>query len=151
VVVIVYDHKSSGPLDEHFISEFERGMESSGAGKRVSGKFIEIRGIKSYERLGNAVVDGKCATVLTQVIPVKGRIYLLQGLRVEGEANDDPEILSFLASFSFIMPPVAQPEHLAPESIAFRIGFWAASTLVIFAIIVNRRAVAARKSQSPKA
>jgi hypothetical protein len=147
VVLIVYDHKASGPLDDRFVSEFERGMESSGAGKRVSGKFIEVRGIKSYERVGNVMVDGKRATLLAQVIPVKGRLYFLEGLRVEGEANDDPEIRNFLASFRFITPPVVQTGSLSPESVAFRTGFWAAFTLVIIAIVANRRAAAARRSQ----
>jgi hypothetical protein len=127
VVLLVYDHKASGSLDDRFISEFERGMESSGAGKRVSGRFIEVCGIKSYERLANVVADGKRATLLTQVIPVKGRLYLLQGLRIDGEASDDPEIRNCLTAFRFITPPVAQTGQTS-ENASFRTLLWAGFT-----------------------
>ena len=149
IVLVVYDHQASGSLDDQFISQFERGMESSGAGRRVSGRLIEARGIKSYERLGNVVADGKPATSLTQVVPVQGRIYLLQALRIEGEASDDPEIRNCLASFRFITPPVAQT---GPSSNAshFRTILWAGFTLGIFgglAILRSRRKPAAPPPQ----
>jgi hypothetical protein len=143
VVLLVYDHKASGSLDDRFISEFERGMESSGAGKRVSGRFIEVCGIKSYERLGNVMADGKRATSVTQVIPVKGRLYLLQGLRREGEVSDDPEIRNCLATFRFITSPVAQT-GLTPKDASFRTFLWTGFTLGIIAGIAILRSL--RKS-----
>jgi hypothetical protein len=146
VVLLVYDHKASGSLDDRFVSEFERGMESSGAGKRVAGRFIEVCGIKSYERLGNVMADGKRATLLTQVIPVKGRLYLLQGLRIEGKASDDPEIRNCLATFRFMTPPVAQTGPTS-EDASFRTLLWAGFTLGIIAGIVIFRSL--RKSAIP--
>jgi hypothetical protein len=149
VVLLVYDHNASGSLDDRFISEFERGMENSGAGKRVSGRFIEVRGIKSYERLGNVVADGKRATLLTQVIPVKGRLYLLQGLKIEGDASDDPAIRNCLATFRFISPPVAQT-GLTQDDASFRTLLWAAFTLGVIAgiaILRSLRKSAIRPSQ----
>jgi len=140
LVLVVYDHQASGNLDDRFISELERGMESSGAGKRVSGRLIEVRGIKSYERLGNVMADGRHATSLTQVVPVQGRIYLLQALKIEGEASDDPEIRSLLASFRFITPPVAQTGP-PPNGGAFRTFLWAGFTLGIFGGIAILRSL----------
>jgi len=68
----------------------------------VRGKLIEIAGIKSYERLGEILINGKPVSVLTQTVPADGKLYSLQGMRLDGNASEDPEIRQAFASFRFI-------------------------------------------------
>jgi len=63
VLLMVDDrHKPAGPVDDRFVAEFEGGVERGGGGKRISGRFTEIDGIKGYERLGYAMVREQAKT-----------------------------------------------------------------------------------------
>jgi hypothetical protein len=137
----------SGVLNDRFITGFEQGVENSGGGKRVWGKFIEVLGLNSYERLGNVVPNGKPATLLMRIIPVTGRIYALQGFKFGGDAGDDQEIRQCLATFRFIKPPVVPTGFAFLESKAVRIGFWTGVMVAGIALMAMRRAKAARKRQ----
>jgi hypothetical protein len=132
VYLLIFAKKPTGPLDDHFISEYERGIQESGGGERLSGKFIEIAGIKSYERLGSLLIRGKRASMIGQLVPADGRFYNLQAMRFDGDANDDPEIRQILGSFRFIRPPDLS---YTPDSIAYRMGQLTGFLLVILAIV----------------
>jgi len=115
-------HKPAGPVDDRFVAEFEGGVERSGGGKRISGRFTEIDGIKGYERLGYVMVSGKRASTLMQSVPADTRFYSVNGMRFDGNANEDPEIRKFLASFRFIKYP-ARPTAPSSESAAYQTGY----------------------------
>jgi hypothetical protein len=121
-------HKASGTVDDQFVKGFEQGLESSGVGKRDSGKFIEIAGIKAYERTGHTLVKGKNASTVMQVVPADGKLYSLQAMRLDGDASDDPEIRGVFASFRFLKPPAP------PPSAAYRMGYLFGSLLPIIAL-----------------
>jgi len=124
LLIVVDDHnKTSGQMDDRFVSEFERGVESSGVGKRVSGRFIEVAGIKSYERLGNFLVNGKHASIIMQAVPADGRLYSLQAMRFDGQAGESPEIRRALASFRFIRAPAVPNPTYSSDSAAYRTGY----------------------------
>jgi hypothetical protein len=125
LVMLVVDTQShlSGPLDDRSVSEFERGLERSGGGNRVSGKFIEIGGIKAYERLGQAAVKGKTVSILLQVLVADGKVYSLQGMRFDGDVDRDPEIRGIFTSFRFITPPAAPTASSSATSTAYRAGY----------------------------
>ena len=152
LLLVVDDrNKPSGPMNDRFVSEFERGLQSSGVGKRVSGRFIEVAGMKSYERLGTASVNGKHASIIMQAVPTDGRFYHLQGLRFDGDASEDPEIRKGLASFRFIRPPAAPIRAYSSQSEAYRTGYLlgrvAVVALLVAGVIAVVRAITRRKDK----
>jgi hypothetical protein len=106
-----------GELDDRFVTQFENTTEETGGGKRLSGKFVFVQGIKSYERTGTPVVKGKTMSVLSRTIPVRGHFYDLQGFRWDGRnAAGDKEIRAVMDSFRFLAPPpLALAEPAAPK------------------------------------
>ena len=66
-------NKPSGPIDDRFVSEFEHGVEGSGGRKRLSGSFIEVAGIRAYERIGRVLINGKDVSSIMRVIPGDGK------------------------------------------------------------------------------
>lgn len=122
IVLLTIDdkHKPSGLVDERFVAELERGIEASGGGKRVSGTFIEVAGIKGYERLGRIRVNGKEGSTITRVVPADRVLYIVQAMRFDGAANNDPEIHEALGSFRFIRAP-SRPARSG--SAAYQFGY----------------------------
>lgn len=155
LILIVDDRDNpSGPLDDRFVSEFERGVESTGVGKRISGRFIEIAGIKGYERLGNAVVNGKHASTIMQSVPADGRFYNLQAMRFDGVANEDQEIRNALASFRFLRPPASPVRSYSSGSAAYRMGYLIGkgggfAIVIGGAIVAIGASIRLRKSRKP--
>jgi len=154
--LLIDDHNEvSGPLDDRFVSEFERGVEDAGAGKRVSGKFIEVAGIKSYERLGNVSANGKRASTIMQAVPTEGRIYSLLAMRFDGDASEDREIRKALASFRFIKAPAVPSQLSSSRSAAYRIGYTIGNAtgiaLLIAAALAVVKAIKSRKAKLHRA
>lgn len=149
VMLMINDKgQAPGPMNERFVAEFERGVEASGGGKRVSGKFIEIAGLKAYERLGRAQVKGKEVSTLMQVVPANGTVYSVQAMRFDGDANDDPEIREALGSFRFIQTP--SPPALS-VSAAYKFGYFIgrlAPTVLLGGVIVAVVVAALRRKGS---
>src|SRR5215469_631281 len=53
VLLLVADNEMpSGPVDDRFIASFDREAEKVDGDKHLSGKYIDVGGIQSYERLG---------------------------------------------------------------------------------------------------
>ncbi|MEP6669540.1 MAG: hypothetical protein ABJF10_10330 [Chthoniobacter sp.] len=112
---VLYDDKLTNPgeLDDRFVMEFENAAETSGLGKRISGRFVMVQGIKSYERTGSPLVRGKIFSMISRTVPTRGRFFGLQGFHFTGgDAGEDPEIRQFMESFRFLTPP---PSMVAPD------------------------------------
>ncbi len=125
--LVAADEKNvpQGPLDDHFAEEFDQGVESSGAGKRIAGRFFDLAGIKCYERLGEATIGGKAASTVIRVIPTAGRFYNLQGMTFDGtRANENPALKNALDSFRFLnAPEPAKADPTANKSEAYQAGY----------------------------
>ncbi|MDR3404468.1 MAG: hypothetical protein P4L99_18350 [Chthoniobacter sp.] len=119
-VFVLYDDRITNPgeLDDHFVEEFENAAETAGMGKRLSGKFVSVQGIKSYERTGAPLVRGKIFSMISRTVPTRGRFFGLQGFRFTGgNADEDAEIHHFLDSFRFLTPP---PSMVTPPPAAVK-------------------------------
>lgn len=125
LVLLLVDDRSPvpGPLDDRFVTEFDRGVKSSGGGERISGKFIQVGGIKAYERIGTAMANGQRASILMQALAADGKFFSLQGLSFTSDANDDPEIRAWMNSFRFLKPAAPPAPGLSGKSSAYRIGY----------------------------
>src|SRR5690349_14216656 len=132
LLLVINDRQPSGPLNDRFVSDFEQGLKISGWGERTSGKFIEVRGMKAYERFGNFSANGRTASAILQGIPTDGVFYCLQGFRFDGEVSEDPDVRKVLASFRFIKPPQVPRDGLFSQSLGYRTG-----TLIGRAIVVG--------------
>ncbi|HEX3624413.1 MAG TPA: hypothetical protein VH280_03200 [Verrucomicrobiae bacterium] len=144
VNLIIENRKLSGPLDDHFVAEFNRDFEKDGE-TLLSGKYIEVGGIKSYERVSSFVIRGKQMSSIDRLIPGEDRYYIVQGLVIDGDVNADYEIQQSIASFRFLHPFV--PSY-SPNSIAYRIGQlvrYLMITLAVVAVVV----FAVRSSRKP--
>jgi len=134
-MVSMPEKKDSGILDERYMANFEKGLENSGGGPQISGKFIEVQGLKGYERLGGFVKGGKQLSSLTHLVLVNGRSYCLIGMRTDGDANNAMDIQACLASFRFLTPP--EPPKPSAQSAAFQVGYIVGrSMLVIFGVTI---------------
>ncbi|MEP6667825.1 MAG: hypothetical protein ABJF10_01645 [Chthoniobacter sp.] len=92
----------AGELDDQFVTDYEQKIESTGGGKRLSGKFVIVQGIKSYERTGEGMWRGNKVTTLSRTIPLGDHLYLLRAMRWDGgRAEEDPAIRELMESFRF--------------------------------------------------
>ena len=88
MVVVAMDAKSTdGPMDDHYVANFEKGLQESGGGSLISGKFIEVQGFRSYERIGSLVQGQKHFSTLIRLIPVRDQAYSLEAMRTDGDAT----------------------------------------------------------------
>lgn len=149
--------KRSGPMDDRFVSEFEEGYEASGGGKPVSRRFIEVSGIKGYERVGDSVINGQRVSIVTRVVPSKRSFYIIQAMRFDGDATEEPALGKALASFRFLKAPVPVAESDS-GSAAYRIGVLTGRVIgfllvvgILIAIIANvfRKRKGVRRSKLP--
>lgn len=120
-IVLVIADAAGDPgdvTDETVIAEFEQGLESSGGGKRLWGKTIEVNGVNAYERLGELQIEDRSATGMVRFMTVKGHSYALQGLVFNDQADKNEEILKFMESFRFLTPPTP----IEQKSEAYKLG-----------------------------
>jgi hypothetical protein len=151
MLVSIEEKKDSGILDDRFITNFEKGVESSGGGKRVSGKFIEVHGLKAYERLGGFLKGQQHVSTLTYLVLVNGRSYSFMGMRSDGAANDALDIQACFATFRFLTPP--EPPKSSADSVAFQTGYVTGRVMVYVVLIIVACVVVAslRDKKSPPA
>src|SRR6476620_5957417 len=124
LMLIINDRNKVGPVDDRFINEFDRGVQtgSKGEDKKVSGKIIQIAGINAYERMGERTLNGKLASTWTRNVPANGIFYTIEAMRFDGKADDDYEVRQGMDSFRFLGPPVP-PGPISGQSRAYRTGY----------------------------
>jgi hypothetical protein len=120
ILKIDSSRKPTGPMNDKFIEDFEKGSEKNGDGKRVSGKFIRMDGVKAYERTSNPFVAGRQTSVIMHAVLTSERFYEVGGMTLKNAA-DDPDIPKALASFRFLAP--AHEPQDSPEFRAYRTGY----------------------------
>jgi len=153
LVFVAFDNRHKPPrhLDERFISQFERESEDAGKEKRLWGRFIEVDGIKSYERLGYATLRGKRTSTLTRAVPTTTGFYIVNGMRLDGDASEANEIVECVESFRFIKPPPPVAKSRSVDSAPYRISnlIGRLTVLVLFLIVVVAivKRVSSRKNQ----
>lgn len=137
------------PVDDAFVRGFEIGAERQGSHK-VWGKFVNVQGIQSYERLGSSTRPRAIST-LSRTIPADGKYYIVQGVRMDGRADGSAAITNALASFRFINPPAP-----VKSSVAFRAGYIAGKVTlgllgigVVVAVVVGAVMLARRGRRNP--
>ena len=96
-------------LNDEFVDGFNKGFDESNGGKFLSGKYVEVLGIKSYERQGVIAKNGASLSTFTRVIPVGAKAYALAAMSKEGDAGGLPEVQKCIASFRFLTPPAIPP------------------------------------------
>ncbi len=140
IMLVVPNAREAGPLDDRFVTNFEAGVESSGAGKRIWGKFVQAAGVRAYESLRPVPANGKSLSSLGLTLLADGKTYELQALSAAGAADLEPDIQKSFASFRFLKPPVvpAVPASGATESdkIGYQIGQYTGIALVVVVLVV---------------
>ena|SRR5579859_5222317 len=133
VLFIAESNSGAGPVDDRAVSEFEIGLGSDG-GKRLSGKYIEVDGVKAYERVGSAVIKGKHVSTLIYFFAADGRFYNMEAMRFDGEAAEDPDIQQAMDSFHFIK----RPKTFIPQrSAAFQTGYIMGRLMGMMVLVVG--------------
>lgn len=122
LVVIADTTSPATQIDDNFVPEFERGVERGGGGKRISGRFVDFNGIKSYERLGSATINGHATSILTRTLPGEGAMYSIQAMRIDGDVGEARELREAVETFRFLTPP-SLPTLRAPSA-AYRTGYF---------------------------
>jgi hypothetical protein len=136
LVMVIIDDQNNGPIDDRFVSDFERSANTRGVGKRISAQFVALNGIRGYERLGAVTLRGKDVSVLSQSFAADDKFYHLQGMRFDGDADKDSEIRKCLSSFRFIVPPRPPTVTPSPTLTAYRIGYLSGRIAPILVLIV---------------
>jgi len=158
IVLVDTQHKPVGKIDEKFISDFERGVEKSGGGKRTSGKVIEVAGLETYDRIGFLLAGGRRTSTWMQTIPTDRGFYVLEGLSAGGKADEDPEIRESFASFRFLNSPVKPRARSPAYQMGYKFGYYGAMSipiavvlgLIIFVIVrISARRDARRREMQP--
>lgn len=112
------------PMTDQAVEEFERGIENSGGGKRLSGHFIDVMGIRAYERIGSSQKDGRSISSVIRLIPGDGILYQLQAISLGGDADKNSVLRKALESFRYLnVPAETYSEQAALENTAgYRLG-----------------------------
>ena len=145
-LLLIGNERPSGPMSERLAAEIDQGFQRKGRDIRISGKFIDVGGIKSYERLGSLDSHGKHITTANLFVPGENRYYDVQALRTDGDVSEDPEIQQIIGSFRFLHPFV--PSY-GQDSVAYRAGEIAGASIVII-FVVGVVVYAVRSHQTPR-
>lgn len=136
IITITCDtNRPDRPLDDRMVAEFELGVERGGGGKRVSGKFIEVAGMRGYERIGAVQLKGKQVSTLTRFVPVKTGFYGIGAIVVGGDVYDAPEIWKCMDTFRFLTPPEAPLASSTPKSAAYQTGYFFGQMMVFVVLL----------------
>ena len=121
LLIVESDRKPSEPLDDFYVASYERSVQLRGGGKPLSSRFMEIDGVKAYERIANPVIKGKNVSTIRHLILTDMGVYTVEGMRFSGPVAEAPELGEAVNSFHFISRP--QAPVLSPQRAAFRIGY----------------------------
>lgn len=148
LILDVDNRKPTGPIDDKFVRDFDDGVERGGGGKRISGGFIEMDGVKGFERVSNRVIAGRQTSSVLHAVLTSERFYSVEGITLKG-APGTPDIQKAMASFRFLTQ--AHAPHRSPQSAAYRAGYLIGKYFipagfvvmviffVVFVVLKNRR------------
>ena len=115
-------------LNSSFMTGYERGVKRSGGADPISTKTVDFAGVKAYERYSEKPSNGKNIANLTRVMVADGNVYIIECLKLSGNASEDDVLRGALDSFHFIKPPVE-------NSMAFRMGYMVGFGLAFIALL----------------
>jgi hypothetical protein len=90
-------------LNEQFLKDYNAAFDKSNGGKFLSGDYVEVLGINSYERKGEITRNGATLSTYALLIPVGTKAYVVLVINKEGDAKP-PEVQKCIASFRFLTP-----------------------------------------------
>ena len=129
-------------LDSFFIFGYERGVTKVGGSKPISTRTYEASGTKVYERYSEKITSGKHVSNLTRVMVADGHIYIIEGLKMNGKANEDSEIVAAEDSFRFLVAPAPAGQSMVSK-VALIVGggmtFLVVLAVVLGLILANRQ------------
>jgi hypothetical protein len=120
LILDVDNRKPTGPVDDKFVHDFDDGVERAGGGKRISGGFIEVGGVKGFERVSNRLLAGRQTSSVLHGVLTSERFYSVEGISLKG-APDDPDLQKAMASCRFLTP--ATEPRRSPQSAAYQMGY----------------------------
>src|SRR5215469_10108239 len=132
IILVIDNIRPSGPIDDRFIAGYDQHLEKIDGDKHWGGNYIEVGGIKSYERFGAIDSHGQHISTVNLLVPGENAYYDVLAMRYNGDASDDPEIQQIIGSFRFLHPFVPAYD---PNSIAFRIGRLIGHLIVILFVV----------------
>ena len=133
VLVIADDHRFDGRLDEKATMEIEEIIASASIQTtRIGGQFIEVAGVRGYERRASLTADGVTLSEVGQIILAHGKIYIVQVACENGNADTDPELRECLSSFRFLSDDVPTK----PRPLKNRPGIKTAGLVLLVAIVL---------------
>ena len=152
IVFVVIDNREIvlHEMNDRFIANWERDAERAGKEKPLSGKIIEVAGLKSYERLGYDSLGGRRHSSLMRAIPTKDGLYVVNGMRFDGDASEATDIVDCIGSFRFLTPPdLPRPAiRSASYRISRLIGALTGVALFVLLVIGVVKAVSSGKNRT---
>jgi hypothetical protein len=123
LLMLMFEANPRNPevIDDRYVADLEGSLQQGGQGQPMSSRFLEIGGVKAYERQGTMSVNGKTVSVLFQVMIADRKTYGMQAMRFGGNVADDGDVLKSMASFRFLTPPKPL-SPLAGKSPAYQMG-----------------------------
>ncbi len=137
-LMVLLDHRgtSSFPADQWFAAEIDARCECTSAGRKIAGRFIEIAGLRGYERRGALLVHFKHVSTLVWAIPTGEGTYLLQGTVVDGKADQASDVQQTMASFRFLHPPPAvNKSRTATQSLRLYFAYFGLPALLLCVLL----------------
>ena len=136
-VVLNHRGESSFPADGWFASAIDARFVHTGAGRKIAGRFIEIAGLRGYERRGAQLVHFKYVSTLVWAIPTGEGTYLLQGTVIDGEVDQASDVQQTMASFRFLHPPPAvNKSRTAGQSLRLYFAYYGVPVLLVCVLLV---------------
>jgi hypothetical protein len=152
LILDVDNRKTTASIDDKFLRDFDQGVEKGGGGKRISGGFIEVDGVKGFERVSNRLFGGRQTSSILHGVLTSERFYSVESITLKG-APDDPDLQRAMASFRFLTP-ASEPRRSA-QSAAYQFGYMLGKYMIpgavigVVAVLIIVSVLKSRRSKPP--
>ena len=99
LVAVNDDSGSTIVMNEEFLDGYNKGVSETSGDKFLSGGFVEIQGIKSYERKGEIVRNGVILSTYALMVPVGAAGQFSGGGEQGGRREPTPRDPKMLREF----------------------------------------------------